>query len=462
MNETAEYRTTITSLPNELLLQIASHLELQPPSITKFAHKPSSGLTDAEAGPLKALSAVSWRWRKIVLPILFRYSRIALDREPQWVPIDARLIETLQSQLTKLSNHELQIYTRMRSRFKSTSMFAFNEAFDDVLITLCRIRDGDEFLKSVPHIHWLPHLPKSYADFGTFVVQHNLKNHIKSLVLMTEKEYELQHVVTAEAPLSRAVAEIWSQIFSCLEPSRVVVAAPPSTLAGLLDTQMLSSDTWAFDMNMHYIELVHDERTHIGHRNSSCRPWDTTLIHRKPWSHLGYNEGSSITAYSTYEYHLKQSPKILYLTLLRLAKETQDCCNIRSFSFIGVFPFGTNVTAIIRALHRVRTLRDVHFKLAPGLENDLLSTPGKMGRALPSDLWLEWSDCYKIIASFLGVYEFQDGSVFRSGDCEGDWSANEVESFQQLLPNKGAGWRKIELGVWARDHGQDEDLVPMT
>lgn len=418
MNKTPQLGINMDSLPNELLIQIASHLDLPPPSVTKFTHEPSSHLTHSEQTPLKALSQVSWRWRKIVLSILFHYSRIALDKDPQWVPIDARLIENMQGQLTTLSNHEMQIYQTMRSKFKSSSMFAFDEAFDDLLINLCRIQEGDNFLRSVPNILWLPHFPKSFVDFARFVVQYDLKHHIKSIVIFTDKEYELRHVATADAPLSRAVSEIWSQIFFHLEPTRVVVAAPPTTLAGLLDTSMLSSDAWAFDMKMHYIELVQSESGPIEHLSSKCRPWDTALIHRRPWYYLGYNEGSSITAYSTYEYHLKQSPKMLYLILLRLAKEVENCCNIRSFAFFGVFPFSTNITTIIRALHKVRTLRKVQFRLSPGPENNLLSIPKRMGRAQPPDLWMEWNESYKVIASFLGVYDFEDGSEFVSVDCE--------------------------------------------
>jgi hypothetical protein len=448
------------ALPNELLIQIATHLDKPPPSVTKFAHEPSSQLTCVDERSLKALSQVSWRWRKIVLPILFHYSRIPLDDDPQWVPIDARLIEDMQGSLTTLSTHEMQIYTKMRSKFKSTSMSAYDEAFDDLLINLCRIQENDKFLKSVPHILWLPHLPKAFMKFTQFITIYNLKRHIKSVVVYTDKEYELRHVATADAPLSRAVSDIWSQIFSHLNPHRLVVAAPPTTMAGLLDTSMLSNDAWAFDMKMHYIELLQFDTSLIEHVSPTCRPWDTALIHRKPWYHLGYNEGSSITAYSTYEYHLKQSPKMLYLILLRLAKEVENCCNIRSFTFFGVFPFSTNISTIVRALEKVRTLKRVQCRLSPGPENDLLSTPKRMGRAQPSDLWLEWNESYKVIASVLGSYDFEDGCEFVSTDCEESRLAVEVDDFMQLLQKRGAGWTKAEEGRWIRNHGEDKKRAP--
>lgn len=349
----------------------------------------------------------------------------------------------------------------MKSRFKSTGInTAFDESFDDVLINLCRVKDGDNFLKGVPHILWFPHLPKSFQGFIRFTKQYDLKNYIKSIVVHSETEYKLRHVATADAPLARAVREIWEAIFSNLDPTRMVVAAPPSTLSGLLDTQMLSTDAWAFDMKMHYIEFAQRDPQRSSHRNKECRQWDNALVHRKPWTHLNYNEGSSITAYSTYEYHLKQSPKMLYLTLLRLAKEVSNCCNITSFSFIGVFPFSTNMNAVVRALQKISTLREIQFQLAPGPENDLLSTPRRLGRAQSADLWLEWNGCYSSIAGLLGTHELGDGAKFVSKDCGEKEVAKEVEEYIESLQKRGQGWRAEGDGVWVRDIRLDREIGP--
>jgi hypothetical protein len=451
--------STIENLPNELLALIASHLEFSPPSIFKFAHEPSLQLTCSDQHPLKCLSQVSWRWRKIVLPVLFRYSRIALDSDPQWVPIDARLIENMQGQLTSLSDHELQIYTKMRSKFKSSSMFAFDEAFDDLLINLCRVQEGDNILKSVPNILWLPHLKRDFSEFARFVEQYELKHHIQSLVIYTDKEYELAHITTADAPLGRAVAEIWSRIFTYFDPWRVVVAAPPPTLAGLLHTQMMSADAWAFQMKLHYIELLHSETQRIQHLSSTCRPWDEALIHQRPWSHLSYNEGSSVAAYSTYEYHLKQSPRMLYLILLHLAKDGQDCCNIRSFTFHGVFPFSTNITTIVCPLVAVRSLREVRFQLAPGKENDVLSDTKRLGRAQSQDLWMEWNESYKVISWFLAHHGFERGGLLISLDCDDEARENEVEENMIASQSSETNWKKLGRGTWIKEGAPEQNMM---
>ncbi|KAF2197280.1 hypothetical protein GQ43DRAFT_444390 [Delitschia confertaspora ATCC 74209] len=459
--QTAMQQLTINaeSLPNELLIQITSYLDCEAPSASKFSHEPSPTLTTSGNTSLKDLSRVCWRWRRIVLPILFRYSKIELDTNPQWVPVDARLIDTMQTQLTKLSSHEMQIYQRMRSKFKSSAMFAFDEMFDDLLINLCRIQDGDDFLKSLPYVHWLPHLTGNFTDFSRFVEQYDLKRYIKSVVVFTEREYELRHIATADAPLRRAVTEVWSQLFSSLDPTRIVVGAPPTTMAGLLDAAMLSSDGWAFNMKLHYIELIQDQQSKISAVHSSnCASWGESLVYRRPWTHLSYNEGSSITAYSTYEYHLKQSPKMLYIVLHQLAR-VQNCCSIRSFAFTSVFPFSTNMECVIKALGKIPTLTKVQFQLAPGPENNLLSSPKRMGRAQPHDLWLEWNESYQLIATFLRLYNFSNGAEFSSIDCREHSLAEEVEEYVQRLQHDGIGWRKIGVGRWVRDHALDGEWV---
>jgi hypothetical protein len=457
--------TAMNSLPNELLIQITSHLDNEAPSLARFAHEPSMLLTESDLTPLKSLSQVSWRYRKITLPLLFQYVRLALDQEHQWVLVDARLVDDMQTQLTALSDHEFLVYHKMRSKVKSSSTFAHDEAFDYLLTHLWRIQEGDKFLKTTPKTHWLPHLPQMFETFSRFIEQHDLKHHVKSVVVITDKEYELRHFGTAEAPLARAVATIWAQIFSILEPARLVVAAPPTTLAVLLDTHVISSDTWAFNMDMHYIELRQPTPSRLDHMRSNCeRSWSSALIHYRPWHHLGYNEGSSISAYSTYEYFLKQSPKILYLILVRLAKEVQPCCNITCFSFTGVFPFVTNVTAIFRALLQIPTLRKVAVQLAPGPENNLLSEPNRMGRAQSGDIWLEWHESYKVIASHLDVFDFEDGAEFESRDCASKNLAQEVGEYMDILRERGHGWRISDgkKGVWIRDHGSDQSATFVT
>ncbi|RYN97759.1 hypothetical protein AA0120_g2739 [Alternaria tenuissima] len=453
------------ALPNELLAQIASHLESQPPSITKFNHEPSADLafsyTEINTKPLKSLSLVSWRWRKVVLPILFRFTRIALDKEPQWVPMDARLVDSMQLQLSSLSNHEFMLYTKLRSKFKATTGEAFAPAMDDVLIQLFRIQDGDEFLKTTPSIVWLPHLSKDFNNFSRFVTGNKLKHHIKSVVLHTDKEYDLRHVSTAQEPLAREVTDIWNKVFDILEPTRVVAAAPPKTMAALLDSHVGTNDMWAFEMKMHYIELLRDQPP-IENNQQEHRTNDAPLIHRRPWNHLGYNEGSSITAYSTYEFYLKVAPRILSLVLSRLGEDPALCRDLTSFSFIAVFPLSWTVSSIVKAVYEIPSISKVSLQLAPGPENDLLSNGSKRRKAQSSDLWSEWRTGYKVLAMMETLHDQARGEEeavkeIVSKDCYSKQLAVEVaEVIDNNLKTTSTTWKSGGVGRWIKVRSEDE------
>lgn len=69
----------IERLPEELLLSIFELLDSEAPSVTKSRQEPSLELTTSDVHGYKDLSSVSKRWRRIVLPLLFRYSKISLE-----------------------------------------------------------------------------------------------------------------------------------------------------------------------------------------------------------------------------------------------------------------------------------------------------------------------------------------------------------------------------------------------
>lgn len=382
-----------------------------------------------------------------MLPILFRYSRIPLDPEPQWVTIDRPVLDDMQGQLATLSNHEHEIYQEMRRRFES------------VTIDFCHTQDGDDFLRSEPKVLWLPHLSKEFSDFQRFVTQYTLKLHVKSIVLCTDKECKLGHEVTKTKVLKRVVSELWSEIFALLEPTRLVVAAPPTTLAGLSESLMLTPDDWAFEMKMHYLELLQYEPLRVEHMQAKCRPWGLPLVHKRPWYHLGYNEGSSVPAYNTYDFHHKQSHHILTLILRRLAKEAQACCNIMSFSFIAVFPLAAHVAQVVRALQRIPTVNRIHFQLAPGLENSLMSDKERMGRAQHTDLWQQWREGYTALARDYKEYECMDGAEIWARDWDTGQTGAAVEECMNILNWAGLGWPHKGEGKWVREHALDEEVA---
>jgi hypothetical protein len=255
--------------------------------------------------------------------------------------------------------------------------------------------------------------------------------------------------------LAREVTDIWNRVFDVLEPARVVVAAPPKTMAALLDSHVGTNDMWAFEMKMHYIELLSDQPP-IENNQQEHRTNDAPLIHRRPWNHLGYNEGSSITAYSTYEFHLKIAPRILFLVLSRLCENPALCRDLTSFSFVAVFPLSSTVSSIVDAVYGIPSIKKVTLQLAPGPENDLLSNGSKRRKAQSSDFWSEWRAGYGALTKMEIFYDQSKGEEkavkeIVSKDCYSKQLAVEVaEVIGHYLETASTTWKSGGVGRWIK------------
>jgi hypothetical protein len=173
-------------------------------------------------------------------------------------------------------------------------------------------------------------------------------------------------------------------------------------------------------------------------------------MHHKGWDHIAYNEGASIPVYSTYEFHLKRpfSPLVDLLTLC--SSRINDSFQLRSFSFIGLFPLSSHVVRMVNGLEEILTLRKVRFQLAPGPENDLLNDQERLRRAQPRDLWLEWTDSYIAIGSLM---RHPSGFLREliSTDDEDPMKAAEVENALEKIRHESWTRAPDEPGKWIRE-----------
>ncbi|GME43913.1 F-box domain-containing protein [Neofusicoccum parvum] len=114
------------SLPEELLLDIISLLDRGPPSDAKFFDEPDPlTLTSFRDHPLKALSRVSPRWRRIIKPMLFQHLklRIDVDDSPKtpWIPRSAPELQPFRSFLSAF---------KLPAHVKTFVVCAFGELYD--------------------------------------------------------------------------------------------------------------------------------------------------------------------------------------------------------------------------------------------------------------------------------------------------------------------------------------------
>lgn len=325
----------------------------------------------------------------------------------------------MQDQLAKLSSHELTIYTKLRSEVKDRPESAYENRFDESMDILHRIQDGDNYLKSVENLLWLPDLPEAFTQLVRLVSQHRLKHCIKSVVVYTDQEYDEYDFSIVDELLNNAVEEFWSQVFSLAEPRRIVVVAPPSTMTGLLDTSIMCFGAWAnLSAEFHYVELLQSEPLPPEHRATSCRPGDSMIIHRRPWYHLGFNTGWSYHRLGMYDNVLDCSPEVFYGILSCFTDKAQDCCTITSFDFTSVFPTDDYIDRLISTLLCIPTLRHISIQLAPGLEDDRFIGGNHRDRRQYNKFWYVWQWGHDTLAGQLRDLEFPDGLVFCSRDHE--------------------------------------------
>ncbi|MCJ1281282.1 hypothetical protein MMC26_000600 [Xylographa opegraphella] len=320
-------------LPPELLQFILSYLDVSPASTTKLYEEPVL-TTDSIYQPLKHLSQTCGRYRSLSLPYLFRYS-------------------TVQYHDSTLQSSEVGGYLGL-----------------------------------------LP-LRNKVRDFLEFVVKQDLSQRVQSLVISTTHSVEFDSLHLTAAHPARELGDLWTSIFSVLQPHAITISAPPSSLAWLTSCVIDRSDEWAFKMQRHTLQL----RTpaDISRMNYPKPQRTNKLFQIVPWAHCILNEGSSIQVYNTYQYDAMVQPSILN-EFLHTDVALRLLTSLRSFDFVAIFPLQGQLDTLLSFLFVLPNLQRVTIQLAPQKQNRILEDASRVQRSLYSDLWMELETVFFIIA----------------------------------------------------------------
>ena len=314
---------------------------------------------------------------------------------------------------------------------------------------------------------WVPSLNGTLQQYLDFITTSEIAGYVKSFVLLTDEALDRDRLTGAEeALLQREVRKLWRAVFSAFGGGkglgRVVVAAPPSTMAALTDSREGPADTWAFKMPLHYAEfaldLTHPTKIPTSapssfkpDNSSSSRPSSSpppqpphhpfTLYNAQPWLRLHYNEGAFVAAYSHYEWHWKKPPQILYHLLCWLAKASRcHTCAVRpalrELTYTSLFPFAAHVRALAARVHDLPDINVLRVRMA---SPELLEDRGRMGTALAEDCWSEWRAAYVAVARVVVVPALK-GFLFESLDDAQEGTRAEVEKVFE-------GQKVVEAGI---------------
>lgn len=248
--------TTFQDLPEEIVLNILSHVASSPPSKSLRHQVPSASLftsSDKES-PLKRASNVCRAWRRIAFPVLFRYVRIDVDKLLQEEEEDEEGI------------HD-------KTFFKWAKIHELNGITNSIVLyarqCLTSTRDAKEM-----------YIDRRNSGVGI------LSNWERCIV-------------------SNVYTSLFPRLLHALEPHRLLVAAPPRTFAQMLAYNIKMHDAWAFDIPYQALEVSLNTETRRksqirvdSHPPDPLQPEDHLLNIRK-WDKVSYSGGSCLNAYGT-------------------------------------------------------------------------------------------------------------------------------------------------------------------
>lgn len=274
-----------------------------------------------------------------------------------------------------------------------------------------------------------------------FVDQHDLARHVTSILArLTEPSGKILH------PLW------WARLLNTIPAPTFSIICPPYLIGEFATTTVSDVDMWAFNMPFHVIRFRQSKFAAL--RQTSFND-DHDLFSARPWTEFSINEGSSLKAYSQYEYFLRRTPSLMNAVLLCPFQGLTDMLsNLERFSYAGIFPFYNHVEDVLKNIRKMPNLKYLCFRLCPDpgssvIEDELADSKGHIDI---SDAWMEFNTAYSLVAHtarYLSVdyclQEFQVEDVCMDGIRDG-----LIESLNGIIDGRmvhqGDGlWRKPSL-----------------
>lgn len=229
------------------------------------------------------------------------------------------------------------------------------------------------------------------TDFLAFVKCNQLVGRVDSLALYTP-------------PGCLGGRSIWPRMVDIIDlinaPSLTIVF-PPCVFAEILPYGINLCDAWAFAIEYQVLRLEMT-RTSVTPKTPEDVIKDSNVFAMRPWSYCTYNEGSSVEAYSTYEYSLKDTPSVFCPSdpdqFAHTIRGSLDY--ITSIDFIAVFPIDS-MWSFLQAMSGMKSLRRLRAQLTPTADNDVLDNPSALGKCQRGDLWLELETSYLQLVRFV-------------------------------------------------------------
>lgn len=463
---------SLSDLPEELLARIIDVLDLDPPSVANARNEPSLSFVHSNDSRLKNLASTSSQLRRIALPVLFKYVRFDIVKE--W-------------------NNTIQ-----KRGFRPEDLgpiHLFMEVVDDPNIDdlrrLLKAQDLDEDNSESPSTFEYKlsiYEGALQAPLLRFLKDNDLTSNVSSLLVFVNEGdlgESASDFLLSRYSGDRLISNLWSSLFTHIEPSRIAILAPLGRLACLtscyFDGRFLDSFP---DSYYQFLEL-HQDPLQLGkalpfHRAdqwripANMRFAPASILRLRHWSKAGLNEGSFLGVYGTWDFFERGAPtrikSMLNCLFPATFAEMRPCSDsmytahglrrIDNFTYTAIFPFVKHVRGYADAQwHRFHHVRHLSVQFAPTRtdQSRILDDADRIGRAELPDCWSSVRRAYHQIGLRLLTNLTGSEPALRVLDCEdysleglredldAAFSAMDSEMLHSGWEKNGKTWtRKVE------------------
>ena len=238
----------------------------------------------------------------------------------------------------------------------------------------------------------LGRIPSSFRCSTTSV----LSNHVESLVLYFDPTSQVEDT---------HYCGIWHpmvQVLDIVRPSVLTIVIKASQFEEILPYKLDLINQWAFKIDLQVLQLKMPRDLAPSSKASQESIESRNVFAMRKWTHCTFNQGSSIGAYSHYEYFFMRPPSIFIPLLLR--DHSMECMfeNLVSLDYVAIFPVN-HMPEVCVWINRMEQLKCLRVQFAPTPSNDVLDDPSALGKCQPGDLWQEFEDCYNALSQHIST-----------------------------------------------------------
>jgi len=285
--------------------------------------------------------------------------------------------------------------------------------------------------------------PVRLSDFLAFLRQNDLQQRVSSIVAVVSGHYNHVHPAW------------WARLLNEVPATRLSIIAAPHILAELTGVSAWSTDAWAFDIP--YQILSFDQSPEATRYKIDYEDLPNFLDAR-PWKTLTVNEGSSVLAYTTYEYFFRRTPSLLS-ALSPSGSTSGDSLfsKLTTFQYVAIFPFYNHVDEVLKCIQKMTRLERLSLKLCPDAGSTILHDEViAAGSHLDiNDPWNECDTSWRLIAhNVAALTSVGPLRELHMSDVQIEGVRDSLEFTLNRILKQNWTYSGEGTGLWLRNHDQ--------